>query len=141
MERITDIVLVLVACVLLRVAAGVAGAASAVAGLVGDALAVPTVVCLLVAIIAVLTCEWARGRWRVLGPVAYCVVSSFVLEGLFLLPAVVYELFQFAREPLPWRAAPIALLLPAARLVVAPCVSGTELACVGALSALAGLLS
>ncbi len=141
MERIIDIVLVLVACVLLRVAAGVAGAASAVAGLVGDALAVPTVVCLLVAIIAVLTCEWARGRWRVLGPVAYCVVSSFVPEGLFLLPAVVYELLQFAREPLPWRAAPIALLLPAACMVVAPCVSGTELACVGALSALAGLLS
>ena len=141
MERIIDIVLVLVACVLFRVAAGVVGAASAVAGLAGDALAVPTVVCLLVAIIAVLTCEWARGKWRVLGPVAYCVVSSFVPEGLFLLPAVVYELLQFAREPLPWRAAPIALLLPAARLVVAPCVSGTELACVGALSALAGLLS
>ena len=141
MERIIDIVLVLVACVLLRVAAVVVGAASAVAGLAGDALAVPTVVCLLVAIIAVLTCEWARGKWRVLGPVAYCVVSSFVPEGLFLLPAVVYELLQFAREPLPWRAAPIALLLPAARLVVAPCVSGTELACVGALSALVGLLS
>lgn len=141
MERIIDIVLVLVACVLFRVAAGVVGAASAVAGLAGDALAVPTVVCLLVAIIAVLTCEWARGKWRVLGPVAYCVVSLFVPEGLFLLPAVVYELLQFAREPLPWRAAPIALLLPAARMVVAPCVSGTELACVGALSALAGLLS
>ncbi|EEA89819.1 helix-turn-helix transcriptional regulator [Collinsella stercoris] len=141
MERITDIVLVLVACVLFRVAAGVASTASAVAGLAGDALAVPTVVCLLVAIIAVLTCEWARGKWRVLGPVAYCVVSSFVPEGLFLLSAVVYELLQFAREPLPWRAAPIALLLPAARMVVAPCVSGTELACVGALSALAGLLS
>lgn len=141
MERIADIVLVLVACVLLRVAAGVAGAASAVAGLAGDALAAPTVVCLLVAIIAVLTCEWARGTWRVLGPVAYCVVSSFVPEGMFLLPAVVYELLQFAREPLPWRAAPIALLLPVARMVVAPCVAGTELACVGALSALAGLLS
>ncbi len=141
MERIIDIVLVLVACALFRVAAVVVGAASAVAGLAGDALAVPTVVCLLVAIIAVLTCEWARGKWRVLGPVAYCVVSSFVPEGLFLLPAVVYELLQFAREPLPWRAAPIALLLPAARMVVAPCVSGTELACVGALSALAGLLS
>ena len=141
MERIIDIVLVLVACVLFRVAAGVVGAASAVAGLAGDALAVPTVVCLLVAIIAVLTCEWARGKWRVLGPLAYCVVSSFVPEGLFLLPAVVYELLQFAREPLPWRAAPIALLLPAARMVVAPCVSGTELACVGVLSALAGLLS
>ena len=141
MERIIDIVLVLVACVLLRVAAVVVGAASAVAGLAGDALAVPTVVCLLVAIIAVLTCEWARGKWRVLGPVAYCVVSSFVPEGLFLLPAVVYELLQFAREPLPWRAAPIALLLPAARLMVAPCVSGTELACVGALSVLVGLLS
>lgn len=141
MERITDIVLVLVACVLLRVAAGVAGAASAVAGLAGDALAVPTVVCLLVAIIAVLTCEWARGTWRVLGPVAYCVVSSFVPEGMFLLPAVVYELLRFVREPLPWRAAPIALLLPAARMVVVPCVAGAELACVGALSALAGLLS
>ena len=141
MERIIDIMLVLVACVLFRVAAGVVGAASAVAGLAGDALAVPTVVCLLVAIIAVLTCEWAQGKWCVLGPLAYCVVSSFVPEGLFLLPAVVYELLQFAREPLPWRAAPIALLLPVARMVVAPCVSGTELACVGALSTLAGLLS
>lgn len=59
MERIIDIVLVLVACVLFRVAAGVVGAASAVGGLAGDAFAVPTVVCLLVAIIAVLTCEWA----------------------------------------------------------------------------------
>ena len=142
MERIIDIVLVLVACVLFRVAArAVSSAASAVAGLAGDALAVPTVVCLLVAIIAVLTCEWAQGKWCVLGPLAYCVVSSFVPEGLFLLPAVVYELLQFAREPLPWRAAPIALLLPVARMVVAPCVSGTELACVGALSTLAGLLS
>ena len=141
MERIIDIVLVLVACVLFRVAVGVVGAASAVGGLAGDALAVPTVVCLLVAIIAVLTCEWAQGKWCVLGPLAYCVVSSFVPEGLFLLPAVVYELLQFAREPLPWRAAPIALLLPVARMVVAPCVSGTELACVGALSTLAGLLS
>lgn len=141
MERITDIVLVLAACVLFRVAAGLAGAATVAEGLAGDALAVPTVVCLLVAIIAALTCEWARGTWRVLGPVTYCVVSSFVPEGMFLLPAVVYELLQFAREPLPWRAAPIALLLPAARMVVALCVSGAELACVGALSALAGLLS
>ena len=36
MERIIDIVLVLVACVLFRVAAGVVGAASAGAGLAGD---------------------------------------------------------------------------------------------------------
>lgn len=141
MERIADIVLVLIACVLSYVAAGTAGAPPTTVGLVGDAHVAPTVVCLLVAIITALTCEWARGTWRVLGPVAYCVLSTFVPEGLLFLPAAVYELLRFVREPLPWRAALIALLLPAARMVVAPCASGAELACAGALSALAGSLS
>ena len=108
----------------------------------GDALAVPTVVCLLSgdhrgADMRVGAGEVARARP---GGVLRC---EFVCSGGAISASrrCVHELLQFAREPLPWRAAPIALLLPAARLVVAPCVSGTELACVGALSALAGLLS
>ncbi len=119
MVRIVDILVVFAACAVSFIAhsvldAGVVGAAGVGALLpLGDVTdSAPAVACLLVAVIAVLGCEWTRSRWRLLAPVFLCVLSAAVPEGLFLVPAATYELCRFIREPLPWRAAPLAVPIP-----------------------------
>lgn len=134
MERIIDIVLVLAGCVLSLAASG---------GLVpaNGAPAVAPVLCLLLAVIAVFGCEWASTRWRVLGPLAYCALAACVPDGLFMLPAVAYELFRFVRESLPWRAVPLALLVPAVSAVAMNHVPAATFSIIAALTALAALVS
>ena len=137
MERIVDIVLVFAACAVASVMVGafdggavgaVVDAAGTVVGTAGVSSSLPfgdvagsapAIACLLVAVIVVLGCEWARSTWSLLGPVVFCVLSAFVPEGLLLMPAAVYELCRFVRGPLPWRAAPLATLVPFACAVVA----------------------
>ena len=148
MERIVDILVVFAACVVSFVAhsaldAGVVGAADAGAllpsGDVADS--APAVACLLVAVIAVLGCEWARSGWRLLAPVLYCVLSAVVPEGLFLVPAATYELCRFIREPLPWRAAPLAVPIPFACAAAVHHVPAGAIVLSAALCALAALVS
>lgn len=119
MGRIVDILVVFTACAVSFVAhstldAGVVDTAGAGVLLpFGDIAASASVVaCLLVAVIAVLGCEWARSGWRSLAPVFFCALSAVVPEGLFFVPAATYELCRFIRDPLPWRAAPLAVPIP-----------------------------
>lgn len=119
MVRIVDILVVFTACAVSFVAhstldAGVVDTAGAGVLLpFGDNAASASVVaCLLVAVIAVLGCEWARSGWRSLAPVFFCALSAVVPEGLFFVPAATYELCRFIRDPLPWRAAPLAVPIP-----------------------------
>lgn len=148
MERIVDILVVFAACAVSFVAhstldAGIVGAADAGAllpsGDVADS--APAVACLLVAVIAVLGCEWTRSRWRLLAPVFFCVLSAVVPEGLFLVPAATYELCRFIREPLPWRAAPLAVPMPFACAAAVHHVPAGTVVLSAALCALAALVS
>ena len=148
MERIVDILVVFSACAVSFVAhsaldAGVVGAAGvgALLPLGGVTDSAPAVACLLVAVIAVLGCEWTRSRWRLLAPVFFCVLSAAVPEGLFLVPAVVYELCRFIREPLPWRAAPLAVPIPFACAAAVHHVPAGTIVLSAALCALAALAS
>ena len=148
MKRIVDILVVFAACAVSFVVrstldAGVVGAAGAGVLLpFGDiADSVPAVACLLVAVIAVLGCEWARSRWRLLVPVLFCALSAVVPEGLFLMPAVVYELCRFIRDPLPWRAAPLAVPIPFACAAAVHHVPAGTIVLSAALCALAALVS
>lgn len=134
MERIVDIVLVLAGCVLSLAASG--GLAP-----VDAAPATVPVLCLLLAVIAVFGCEWASTRWRVVGPLAYCALAACVPDGLYMLPAVVYELFRFVREPLPWRAFPLAALAPVVSAVAVHHVPAATFSIVVVLTALAALVS
>lgn len=134
MERIVDIVLVLVGCALALATSGGLVSVSAVAG------AAP-VLCLLFAVIAVFGCEWASTRWRVLGLLAYCALAACVPDGLYMLPAAAYELCRFVRESLPWRAAPLAVLAPVASAVAVHRVPATTLLVVMVLTALTVLVS
>lgn len=148
MERIVDILVVFAACAVSFVAhstldAGIVGAADAGAllpsGDVADS--APAVACLLVAVIAVLGCEWTRSRWRLLAPVFFCVLSAAVPEGLFLVPAATYELCRFIRGPLPWRAAPLAVPIPFACAAAVHHVPAGTIVLSAALCALASLVS
>lgn len=76
-----------------------------------------------------------------LAPVFFCVLSAVVPEGLFLVPAVTYELCRFIREPLPWRAAPLAAPIPFACAAVARHVPAGTIVLSAALCALAALVS
>lgn len=134
MERIVDIMLILVGCVLALAASG--GLVS-----VDAAPAAAPIPCLLLAVIAVFGCEWASTRWRMLGPLAYCVLAACVPDGLFMLPAAAYGLFRFVREPLPWRAVPLALLVPVMSAVAVHHVPAATLSIVAALTVLAALVS
>lgn len=134
MERIVDIVLVLAGCVLSLAASG---------GLVpvDAAPAAAPVLCLLLAVIAVFGCEWASTRWRVLVPLAYCALAMCLPDGLYMLPAVAYGLFRFVHEPLPWRAVPLALLVPAVCAVAVHHVPAAAISVLAVLIMLAALVS
>ena len=148
MGRIVDILVVFTACAVSFIAhsvldAGVVGAAGVGALLpLGDVTdSAPAVACLLVAVIAVLGCEWTRSRWRLLAPVFLCVLSAAVPEGLFLVPAATYELCRFIREPLPWRAAPLAVPIPLACTAAVHHAPAGTIVLSAALCALAALAS
>ena len=142
MERIVDIGCVLAGCLLSVVAMGAGPAAAggsplAVNGIPSAAL----VVCVLVAATSALACEWARSRVRVLGLVGYCVLAALVPEGLVFLPAVIYELFRFVFEPLPYRVAPVAAVVPWLVACVVWRLPADLLALAALLSVLSALLS
>lgn len=142
MERIVDIGCVLAGCLLSVVAMGAGPAAAggsplAVSGMPSAAL----VVCALVAATSALACEWARGRVRVLGLMGYCVLATLVPEGLVFLPAVIYELFRFVFEPLPYRVAPVAAVVPWLVACVVWRLPADLLALAALLSVLSALLS
>ena len=148
MVRIVDILVVFAACAVSFVAhstldAGVVDTAGAGVLLpFGDIAASASVVaCLLVAVIAVLGCEWARSGWRSLAPVFFCALSAVVPEGLFFVPAATYELCRFIRDPLPWRAAPLAVPIPFACAAAVHHVPAGTIVLSAALCALAALAS
>lgn len=148
MGRIVDILVVFTACAVSFVAhstldAGVVDTAGAGVLLpFGDIAASASVVaCLLVAVIAVLGCEWARSGWRSLAPVFFCALSAVVPEGLFFVPAATYELCRFIRDPLPWRAAPLAVPIPFACAAAVHHVPAGAIVLSAALCALAALVS
>lgn len=148
MVRIVDILVVFTACAVSFVAhstldAGVVDTAGAGVLLpFGDIAASASVVaCLLVAVIAVLGCEWARSGWRSLAPVFFCALSAVVPEGLFFVPAATYELCRFIRDPLPWRAAPLAVPIPFACAAAVHHVPAGAIVLSAALCALAALVS
>ncbi len=148
MGRIVDILVVFTACAVSFVAhstldAGVVDTAGAGVLLpFGDTAASASVVaCLLVAVIAVLGCEWARSGWRSLAPVFFCALSAVVPEGLFFVPAATYELCRFIRDPLPWRAAPLAVPIPFACAAAVHHVPAGAIVLSAALCALAALVS
>ena len=74
-------------------------------------------------------------------PVFLCVLSAAVPEGLFLVPAATYELCRFIREPLPWRAAPLAAPIPFACAAAVHHVPAGTIVLSAALCALAALAS
>lgn len=148
MVRIVDILVVFTACAVSFVAHSTldAGVVDTVgAGVLlpfGDIAASASVVaCLLVAVIAVLGCEWARSGWRSLAPVFFCALSAVVPEGLFFVPAATYELCRFIRDPLPWRAAPLAVPIPFACAAAVHHVPAGAIVLSAALCALAALVS
>lgn len=148
MVRIVDILVVFTACAVSFVAhstldAGVVDTAGAGVLLpFGDIAASASVVaCLLVAVIAVLGCEWARSGWRSLAPVFFCALSAVVPEGLFFVPAATYELCRFIRDPSPWRAAPLAVPIPFACAAAVHHVPAGAIVLSAALCALAALVS
>lgn len=141
MERIVDIAIVLACCVLsLAVFAWCPALAPEALAAYGGVTGPLTVACFLLSVISALGCEWLSSRRRVAMPVAYCLLCAVAPPAVYFLPAVLYELVRFIREPLPWRIAPVAALAP----VVAAAGRGdgpAAMTLVALVAALAALLS
>lgn len=141
MERMVDISVVYACCALsMLLALCCASAVPAALTLSGGLPGLACVACFLVSVICVLGCEWAGSAWRVALPAAYCLLSAAVPEGVFFVPAALYELMRCAHAPLPWKLAPAAAIVPVVTLSVRGELAPALLS-VAAVAALAALLS